>query len=485
MAIPSYLTDQQIRTYLTGTDSLADSTVQTTISKIMSTTTNGIEALPYQFMESVDRRIPNTDVGRKYGDRIFSRLPLLFLTPCEPLFMDDFNKQNKNIVAQSLMGGINGYGDLLSQSGRYYSTSFAYTDYYDYLNTMLTCVSVYLGIHNEKINVNGKMRKICEIDWASELNDDFKTFFSSEENIIFYLDGLNSVSEGFSNDTTESSLASTINGFSEQANEIRFLFGSGGNVAANLINSADEISSNVTENLSNMATSLGGGIIGSLTGKGVNAVLDGGKISFPKIWNNSNYEKSYSIDIKLRSPDHDPLSIFLNILKPYCKLLCLVMSKQIVGDANGYSSPFLVKAYSKGLFNVDMGIISSLSVTKGAECQWNDDGLPTQIDISVTIDDLYSTLSMSSMHLSANTIFGRLSPTQQGKDAADLLINNTAYLDFLANNAGLNIGQMEIGRRITMFYYLSKMDSMTLGSSTFRIFDQGVSRLINRIYNRV
>ena len=42
MAIPSYLTDQQLRTYLTGTDSLADSTVQTTISKIMSTTTNCI-----------------------------------------------------------------------------------------------------------------------------------------------------------------------------------------------------------------------------------------------------------------------------------------------------------------------------------------------------------------------------------------------------------------------------------------------------------
>lgn len=484
MAISSYLTDDQLRAYLTGSDTINMDTVQQTITKIMSTTTNGIEGLPYQFMASVDRRIPDTDVGRKYGDRIFSRLPLLFLTPCEPLFMDDFNKQNKNIVAQALLGSISNYGELLTKSGRYYGTNFAYGTYYDYLNTMLTCVSVYLGIHNEKINVNGRMKKVCEVDWSSELNDDFKTFFSSEENVIFYLDGLNNVSEGFSNDTTESSLASTINGFSDQANEIRFLFGSGGNVAANLINSGAEITSNITESLSGMATSLGGGIIGSLTNKGVNAVLDGGKISFPKIWSNSSFDKSYSVDIKLRSPDHDPLSIFLNILKPYCKLLCLVMSRQIAGDANGYSSPFLVKAYSKGLFNVDMGIISSMSVSKGAECQWNDDGLPTQIDISITIDDLYSSLSMSSMHISANTILGRLNPVDS-YNAWNTLVNNTAYMDFLANNAGLNIGQMEIGRRITMFYYLSKMDAKTAGSSVFRVFDQGVSRLINRIYRTV
>jgi hypothetical protein len=70
MAISSYLTDDQLRSYLTGSDTINPDTVQQTITKIMSTTTNGIEGLPYQFMASVDRRIPDTDVGRKYGDRI-------------------------------------------------------------------------------------------------------------------------------------------------------------------------------------------------------------------------------------------------------------------------------------------------------------------------------------------------------------------------------------------------------------------------------
>ena len=161
------------------------------------------------------------------------------------------------------------------------------------------------------------------------------------------------------------------------------------------------------------------------------------------------------------------------------------MSRKIQGDANGYSSPFLVRAYSKGMFNVDMGIISSMSVTKGAECQWSDDGVPTQIDISIQIDDLYSNLFMSSVRDLAGTFLGRISPINSGENLVDMLVQNTSYMDFLANMSGLNIGQMEIGRRITMYYYLSKMDTVTTGSSLFRVFDQGVSRIINNVYKTI
>ena len=125
---------------------------------------------------------------------------------------------------------------------------------------------------------------------------------------------------------------------------------------------------------------------------------------FPKIWGDSQYNRSYSFDIKLRSPDHDNLSIFLNILKPYCKLLALTLPRSRVdsdgkADPNSFEAPFLVKAYSKGMFNIDMGIISSMTVTKGRTCAWNDDGLPTEIDISLDIKDLYSNLSMSSIRI--------------------------------------------------------------------------------------
>ena len=475
--LSNYLTDEDLQAYIAGND---NSNIDQTISNIMSTRTNGIEGLPYQFMESVDRRVTGTGVGRKYGERIFSRLPLLFLTPCEPLFMDEFNRTERNHVISNLIGNISDL-DTISSSGRYYTVDFNYVEYYKYLNTMLSCLSVYLeyngdSLYNTKIRIGDEEEeRIGTMNWAKELNSDFKTFFSAQENVVFYLDGLTSISESFGNDTTESSLASQINGFSDTAREIRYLFGSKGNAAAELVNSGADITSSITSQMSGALTNVFGGIVGSISNKGVNTLLNGGKIIFPEMWSNSSYDKSYTIDIKLRSPDHDNLSIFLNVLKPYCKILALVMPRQTVtdtnGDPNGYSAPFLVKAYCKGMFNIDMGMITSLSVTKGAECCWNDDGLPTQIDISIEIKDLYKHLAMSTIETAH--------PIRSAKN----IVNNTAYMDFLANMAGLNIGQMEVGRRISMIYYLSQTYVSTSASSLFRRFDQGITKLIGRMYN--
>jgi hypothetical protein len=262
-------------------------------------------------MSSVDRRIANNvPVGRKYAEKIFSRLPLLFLTPCEPLFMDQFSSKAKHSALQAIISGNSAsLSELLSgestKAGRYYSVDFNYAEYYRYLNVMLAAVSAYLGIFNTKIPVAGysEPRAIGKIDWQYELNDDFKTFFSSAENIIFYLDGMESVSESFTNSTTESSIASTINGYSDMAKEIRYLFGPAGEQAAQLISSGAELSSNIVEGLTNSLLKGGAGIVNSLTGAGVNAILNGGKIIFPKMWSDSDYSRSYSIDIKLRSPE--------------------------------------------------------------------------------------------------------------------------------------------------------------------------------------
>ena len=285
-------------------------------------------------------------------------------------------------------------------------------------------------------------------------------------NVVFYLDGLTSVSETYTNETTESSLASQINGFADQANEIRFLFGQKGSAIGNLLDGVDDATSSIRSSLATVMGNLGGGIVESLADKGVSTVLDGGKIVFPKIWSNSSAQRSYSIEIKLRSPDHDSLSIFLNILKPYCRLLCLALPRLMDDNPNGYRAPFMVKAFSKGIFNIDYGMITSMTVTKGAECCWNDDGLPTQIDISLEIEDLYSSLAMSGF-----------------TDTNKQIVSNTSYMDFLANMAGLNIAQMEIGRRIKMYYYLTKTDITQIPSKIHTRFDQSISKLMGKAYN--
>jgi hypothetical protein len=115
-----------------------------------------------------------------------------------------------------------------------------------------------------------------------------------------------------------------------------------------------------------------------------------------------------------------------------------------------------------------MGLITGMNVTKGAECCWNDDGLPTQIDISLTIKDLYSSLFMTGY-----------------TDKVKNIVNNTSMMDFLANMSGLNLGQMEMGRRINMYINLTKSNFSTTPSRIWTRFDQRITNLMNGLYNKI
>jgi len=469
------LTNTQLQSYLNSQKSSYD---DNTYQQIISNTIGGVEGIPYQFMETVDRRIPNTEVGRKYADRIFGRIPLLFLTPCDPLFMDDFTKdKRKDVLSAVIQGGEDAINEILnsrlSKSGRFYTTTIKYDEYYEYLNSMLKCLLAYLNLSNREVRFPTiGTRTLGKMNWNQELNDDFKSYFSARENLVFYLDGLASVSESFTNDTTESSLASQINGFSDSAKEIRFLFGKNGNEVAKMMSSGTDITASIAESLQGTLTNAAGGIIGSLSGKGVNTILNGGKIIFPEIWSNSSFDRSYSINIKLRSPDHDSFSIFMNVLKPYCKLLALTLPKQLDNDdPNGYGPPFLVRAYSKGLFSIDMGIVTSLSVTKGAECCWNDDGLPTQIDIDLEIKDLYKSLVMSKI---GNLI--------KGEKLMASIANNTSYQDFLCTMAGINIAQVELGRKVRIYYYLTESLLDYKLNNIYTSFENKISNLLGKAW---
>lgn len=451
----------------------------TPVENIVTGNLHGIFGVPYQFMEDVDLRLDGTDVGRVYAEKIMSKMPLLFITPGKQVFMEGFSKNDKKNIIQELLSASNPDVNAITKaSGKYYSFEYDYATYYKYVNTMCWVVARYLGIDGQKISV-GKSgyKKISSIDWSTATNDDFKTYFSSAENVIFYLDGMTNVSETFSNSTMESSLASTVNGLSDTAKELKFILGDN-SAMASIIDGMGDVSTTITSSLSSAISGLGGGLLAGLTGRGINTILSGGKISFPELWSDSSFDRSYSLDIKLRSPDCDPLSIYLNILVPYIHLLALVLPKNLDGttdsgteDPNGYTSPFLVKAFCKGIFNVDMGMITDLSVSKGAECQWNDDGLPTQIDISLSIKDLYSLLSMSTYE-TTSVSFNKICN----------IVANTSMMDFLANMSGLNLAQMEMGRKMQMFTYLKMSEIKTIYSRTWTGFDQLLTNSMNKIY---
>ena len=77
-----------------------------------------------------------------------------------------------------------------------------------------------------------------------------------------------------------------------------------------------------------------------------------------------------------------------------------------------------------------------------------------------------------------------MSKTDSVKNMSQM-INNTSYLDYLANMAGLNIAQMEIGRRVKMFYYLGTTSIVQTPSRLFTRMDQGISNIIGNLYKHI
>jgi hypothetical protein len=121
---------------------------------------------------------------------------------------------------------------------------------------------------------------------------------------------------------------------------------------------------------------------------------NGGKISFPSVWGDSQYSKTLSCDFEFISPYGDPLSIFQYVYVPLCTLLTLALPKQM--DSNGYLSPFFVRADIPGIMSTDYGIISSIQWTKGGSANlFTKDRLPRAVSVSITIDDLFPFLAMT------------------------------------------------------------------------------------------
>ena len=446
----------------------------------------GIFAIPYQFLPTCDPRIivngQEINVGAKYAEKIVARMPLLFMVPCRQKFMDGYdNETQSSVISALLSGGDDFLSEVITKNGKYYKTEWQWDEYYKYVNTLCNQVAIFMGVENEELPVNsGRYKKIKDIDWSKDLdNDAFDNYFMAKQAVIYYVDGasVNQMSENFNNMTTESSLASQLNGYSDTANEIKFLFGNGSAISGMLSEAEDAVTSGIVSNLAESFSSMTGGMLSDLATKGTSSLLSGGKLVFPKLWQDSSFSRSYSFDIKLRSPDHDNLSIFLNIMVPYLHLLALVLPISHEDYANSYNAPFLVRAYCKGLFNIDMGMITDMQVTRGAECQWNDDGLPTQMDISISIEDLYSSLYMSAMKETSppyllNQIKSNLS-----------VVKNTSMLDYLANLSGLNIAEEEKFRSVHMFMKLGGSVWSQATNNLYNKFDVGVSRVIEKLYH--
>jgi hypothetical protein len=245
--------------------------------------------------------------------------------------------------------------------------------------------------------------------------------------VQFYCDPDFNVSESGNNSTSESKMKGLFDNGSDMLKELAFITGTGGassedlqEFAGSSINAlADALNVNSITDFFKRFIDLGTNVM-----KGENVIM-------PDIYNSSSYDKSYSITVHLKAPYGNRFSYYMDVLVPMFHLLALALPKQT--SANTYGSPFLVKVYCQGIFTCNLGIVSSISINKGvSQDSWTNDGFPSEVDVTLSITDLYSDLTMSPQS----------SPL--------MFLANSSLIEYLATTCGLNLIEPQIATRLSL-----------------------------------
>ena len=462
--------------------------------------------LPYQFIESVDPRIESVSkiIGTNFVDRIITDAPTVMIIPGKAVFLP--NADNKQGTSHALLKAAHGSTSSLIENLstqkdkhiRYYDFEESYNDYIKYVNIMCRTVAGFLEL-TETIQEGSNTVSLQSYNWKNyrwssdkysskagavvqnvwketvgsavdlakavwgglkgssvhkvSLDDDnyHQQGITMTNNFVqFYIDPSSGSSHNMSNSVSQSQIKSSLDSASATVKEFQFVANTAG------IQMPEGLEQMTESGLDALTASLGGGdgpfgtVMSQLLGAG-KSVVKGENIILPEIYQSSSSDMDYTIDIHLRSPYGNRYSVYMEVLVPLLHLIALTVPKQ--ATANTFGSPFLVKAYCPGVFNINLGIIESMSISRPAsEDCYSVDGLPTEVDVQLRIKDLYHDLSISSTN-----------------DRA-LFVNNTSLIDYLATLSGLDLIQPQISNKLRM--------NILNWAATIRDIDDNVESMI-------
>ena len=320
--------------------------------------------------------------NRVYTKTFESDIPIVFLSPGTP-------KLNKKLVSANskvfrLADTIGGAIDVMSfgvtnlsnyNDARFISFNPNYTEYYKYVSTMLRSLHEYMGLPG-----------------IFEFHDEYKQQ-KGTYGIAFYATKGTSISDSQNNSYGTSTLASEANSNAQKMREYRqmtALTGGVGNFISNIASGILDIITGIAENIP---------FIGNLISPFSNT-LNGSQMYYPQIWNDSTYERSYTLKFNFYSPYGDRESIFRYVYIPLISLLAMALPRQ--DGVYGYKEPFLVRVSSPGWFECECGAITGIEISRGGDDSlWTLENFPSEIECSLQVMDLYpalvSTKSFSDM----------------------------------------------------------------------------------------
>lgn len=474
-----YTTDTPIKA-----KELTSAKISNKLSKgVKSITSMRLFGIPYQFTDVVDPRYKGVSevVGRRYVENICMNAPTCYIIPGKPVFLP--NKGNKSGTGHALIKAANGDMEAFkstlssnpSEKLRYYDFQEDYCEYMKYVNVLCRTLAGFLEL-SEGITVKNKRVTFQQYDWKNYRWDkgyytsavangtryllgstanaiqkganmvfgkagskkvkpdttgadtSAKAAFRTNNFVQFYIDPSSNMSETMNNSTTQSQIKSAMDSASSSMKEFQFLTNSAG-ISMDGVQQFAEGSLSALDSLFSSAGSLGS-VISRLATAG-SAVIKGENISMPDIYDRSQFSREYTLDIHLKAPYGNKFAIYMDVLVPMMHLMALCIPRQ--STSNTYGAPFLVKAFYPGVFNCNLGIVSSITFTKTVSPEsWTTDGLPNEVDCSVQIQDLYSDMAMS--------------PSTD----PFLFINNGSLIDYLATVSGLSLIEPQLSTKAKM-----------------------------------
>lgn len=424
--------------------------------------------VPYQFTPLVDPRVTgiSSEVGKNFTENILLEAPICTVIPGNPAFLPGQGKARQISTAQAILGASDADGTLKSfargideKDMKLYDFKPAFNDYIKYVNMMCRVGATFLQLGDDSEGLPGGRMEFSNYDWrrykwnnkatgnflsrvgrvsgllkskngedgnhdAGGSGESISSIMKNYNYVQFYIDSDVSPDESLSNSTGASSFKGLLDQGSSTLKEVAFMANSGGIDSTTLNGFTEGITSAMQGGVSAI---LGTNGIGTAVGRIINLgseALKGNNLIIPDIYQNSEYSKSYSFTVHLKTPYGTRFGYFYDIFVPMMHLLALVMPRQ--QSANSFNSPFLLKAYVNNTFTCNLGIASSISIQKVSD-SFSTSGLPSEVDVTIQINDLYSDLMMT--------------PSSSPK----MFVENTSLVEYLATACGLDLTAPNIG----------------------------------------
>ena len=465
-----------------------------------------VHGMPFQYTYLTDRRLNNNTIytkeptsykvksgeydlyGRMFAGDIAANMPICSITPGTPVFLTnikqslfgvDSNASNKERGGWlPLLSGVTDFniGDaiksIIDQNDdkvyQYYSMEINTTEYFNFVNALCQTTARFMGLSKVKYR-----NKACtSFNWSTyntAAEQDYSMFeeiLGINDGVAFAFDPMSSISDTMNNSTKDSDLAGMINGISEKARELEFMLGTGG-ISLDIVNSSDyeaalaSVSDGVLSGIRNPL---------SVIGTFISNATHGMNVRFPEMWSDSSISRSYDLDMKFITPYATQFCKWRYVIVPFLHLFCLA-APQSKDTIMNYSRPFLIKAYSRGYFNVEMGLIDTIQWKRYGEGDMiSEDGIPTEIDVSISFHDLYQQLAISLFNGSE----GSEHDITMNYQRIAVFFNNSGLMDMLGSLSGVNTNRFNLGEKLSLF-----------ASTAVGAFSAQGANVLSHISNRV